>query len=829
MMMWVVILLPAITLALAYRRAPLGAWAAAGGVWLVALAWAAAWPFVLGMLVLGLWLGGCAVFMHAGWRKRRVTAPIFSLFRQALPAMSQTEKDALEAGTVWWEGDLFAGQPDWAKLLAYPWPVLTPEEQAFLDDDTETLCSLTRDWDAVTRNDLAPEVWDFIRSRGFLGMIIPREYGGKGFSAFAHSQVITKLSTRSSAPAVTVMVPNSLGPAELLLHYGTPEQKNHYLPRLARGEEIPAFALTSPWAGSDAASIPDAGVVCQGEWQGQTVLGMRVSFDKRYITLAPVCTVFGLAFRLYDPDHLLGDDEDLGITCALVPHDHPGVDIGRRHLPLNAVWMNGPIRGKDVFMPLDFIIGGPRMAGQGWRMLMECLAAGRSISLPGSNTGMQQVTARAVGAYARVRYQFKTAIGRFEGVEEALTRIAANTYLCDAARVMTAGAIDLGEKPSVVSAIVKYHVTERARETVDAGMDVIGGKGICLGPQNFLGRAYQQVPVGITVEGANILTRSLILFGQGAIRCHPYVLNEMKAAQSGDLDAFDKALWGHVGYSVSSAARAMVMGLTGSHFVTVPEDVAPETRRYYQQLTRFSAAFAFIADISMGTMGGALKRKEKLSARLGDILSLMYLASATLRRYEAEGRQSADAPLMHWAIWDAMFKAQNAFEGVIANFPNRFFAFLLRRLVVFPLGRPYHVPSDRLGHEVASLLITPSAARDRLTAAVHLPTDLEQPVGALEAALQATVDAEPVEAKLKLARKQGRFTPALNLTGQVDVAWAQARDEGLISDEEFGLIERRNMLRDKVIRVDDFPFDLDLTKPRCAGARQDEASPRAVV
>ncbi|MBL8444811.1 MAG: DUF1974 domain-containing protein, partial [Zoogloeaceae bacterium] len=400
---------------------------------------------------------------------------------------------------------------------------------------------------------------------------------------------------------------------------------------------------------------------------------------------------------------------------------------------------------------------------------------------------------------------------------------------CDAARVMTAGAIDLGEKPSVVSAIVKYHVTERARETVDAGMDVIGGKGICLGPQNFLGRAYQQVPVGITVEGANILTRSLILFGQGAIRCHPYVLNEMKAAQSGDLDAFDKALWGHVGYSVSSAARAMVMGLTGSHFVTVPAGVAPETRRYYQQLTRFSAAFAFIADISMGTMGGALKRKEKLSARLGDILSLMYLASATLRRYEAEGRQAADAPLMHWAIWDAMFKAQNAFEGVIANFPNRLFAFLLRRLVVFPLGRPYHVPSDRLGHEVASLLITPSAARDRLTAAVHLPTDLEQPVGALEAALQATVDAEPVEAKLKLARKQGRFTPALNLTGQVDVAWAQARAEGLISEEEFGLIERRNQLRDKVIRVDDFPFDLDLSKARAAGARQGEASPQAVV
>jgi acyl-CoA dehydrogenase len=424
--------------------------------------------------------------------------------------------------------------------------------------------------------------------------------------------------------------------------------------------------------------------------------------------------------------------------------------------------------------------------------------------------GFQHWHAEAHRAYARVRYQFKTAIGRFEGVEEALTRIGANTYLSDAARIMTAGSIDLGEKPSVVSAIVKYHITERARQTVNDGMDVIGGKGICLGPQNFLGRAYQQIPVGITVEGANILTRSLILFGQGAIRCHPYVLDEMHAAQQNDLERFDEAFWGHVGYTVSSAARAMVMGLTGSHFVSVPADVAPETRRYYQQLTRFSAAFSFLADISMGTMGGALKRKEKLSARLGDILSLMYLASATLRRYEAEGRQAADAPLMHWAIWDCMFKAQNAFEGVIANFPNKLFAMLLRRLVVFPLGRPYVVPSDRLGHEVARCLIEPSATRDRLTADVYLPTDLEEPVAALEAALQATVECELIEAKLKLAQKQGRFKPGLMVGGDVDEIWRRALQEGVISEAEFAQVERRNALRDKVIRVDDFPFDLGL-------------------
>ncbi|MDX9699314.1 MAG: acyl-CoA dehydrogenase [Rhodocyclaceae bacterium] len=823
-MSWFLLLsLPPLAGALAYGRAPFFAWALAGAAWLLAMGWAAAWSFAFTLTGVLLWGAVCAVFLSAKLRRERVTRPIFAAFRKALPSMSQTEREALEAGSVWWEGELFAGRPDWKKLQAYPWPRLSAEEQAFLDNETEALCRLTDDWASTQQQDLPESVWRFIKEQGFLGMIIPREYGGKGFSAYAHSEVITRLSTRSSAPAVTVMVPNSLGPAELLLHYGTPEQKQHYLPRLARGEEIPAFALTSPWAGSDAASIPDAGVVCKGLWQGQEVLGMRVSFDKRYITLAPVCTVFGLAFRLLDPEHLLGDTEDLGITCALVPHDHPGVDIGRRHLPLNAVWMNGPIRGKDVFMPLEFIIGGPKMAGQGWRMLMECLAAGRSISLPGSNTGMQKLTARAVGAYARVRYQFKTAIGRFEGVEEALTRIGANTYLSDAARILTASAIDLGEKPSVVSAIVKYHVTERARQTVNDGMDVIGGKGICLGPQNFLGRAYQQIPVGITVEGANILTRSLILFGQGAVRCHPYVLDEMNAARNNDLAAFDRAFWGHVGYTVSSAARALVMGLTGSHFVKVPDGVAPETRRYYQQLTRFSAAFAFLADLSMGTMGGALKRKEKLSARLGDILSLLYLASATLRRYEAEGRQAADAPLMHWAIWDCMFKAQNAFEGVIANFPNRFFAFLLRRLVVFPLGRPYVVPSDRLGHQVARLLIEPSATRDRLTAGVHLPDDVEQPLGALEAALAATVAAEPVEAKVKAAQKQGRFTPVADPGGDVDAPWKQALAAGIIDESEYRLVETRNRMRDKVIRVDDFPYDFGLRAALCeTGTRAGE-------
>jgi acyl-CoA dehydrogenase len=744
-------------------------------------------------------------------RRAIVTRPIFTLYRRMLPQMSDTEREALDAGTVWWEGELFRGRPDWAKLLAYPTPKLTAEEQAFLDHQVDEACRLVDDW-RVSHElyDLSPEAWRYIKEKGFLGMIIPKSYGGLGFSAYAHSQVITKLSTRSSALAVSVMVPNSLGPAELLLHYGTEAQKNHYLPRLASGREIPAFALTSPWAGSDAAAIPDAGIVCKGLWQGREVLGMRVTWDKRYITLAPVCTLLGLAIRLYDPDGLLGDKKDIGITCALVPYDHPGVDTGRRHLPLNASFMNGPTRGKDVFMPLDYIIGGPAMAGQGWRMLMECLAAGRSISLPSSNTGMAKMTARAVGAYARVRSQFNLAIGRFEGIEEPLTRIGAYAYLMDATRVMTAGAVDLGEKPSVVSAIAKYHVTERARQVVIDGMDIIGGKGICLGPSNFLGRAYQQLPIGITVEGANILTRSLIIFGQGAIRCHPYVLAEMAAANEPDgkkgLIDFDAALFAHIGYVIGNGLRAFWHGVTGSHTVAVPA-VAPEARRYYQQLTRFSAAFAYLADISMLVMGGDLKRREKLSARLGDILAQMYLISATLKRYEAEGRQADDAPLMHWAIWDAMYKAQEAFDGVIANYPNRFFAWWLHK-VIFPFGHPYVVPSDHIGHQVAKLLITPCPSRDRLTADCHLPASADEPVGALEQALAATLEAEPIEAKIRAAQKSGRFegNPVANVR---DIASA-AFEAGIISPAEYEVMRRRNRLRDIVVRVDDFPFDFGL-------------------
>ncbi|CAM4099947.1 acyl-CoA dehydrogenase [Kerstersia similis] len=765
---------------------------------------------VIGWIVLALVVLGVILLGVPGIRRSLLSRPLLNRFRQILPQMSETERDALEAGTVWWEGDLFRGRPDWNRLLAFPRPRLTAEEQDFMNHQVERACELVNDWEVSHhKGDMSPEAWAYIKQAGFLGMIIPRDYGGLGFSAYAHSEIITKLSTRSSALAVTVMVPNSLGPAELLLHYGTEEQKNHYLPRLATGDEIPAFALTSPWAGSDAAAIPDYGVVCKGEWQGREVLGMRVTWDKRYITLAPVCTILGLAFRLYDPDGLLGGKKDIGITCALVPSNHPGVETGRRHFPLNAMFMNGPTRGRDVFMPLDFIIGGPKMAGQGWRMLMECLAAGRSISLPSANAGMARLTARAVGGYARVRSQFGVPVGRFEGVEEALARIGGHAYVAEAARTMTAGAVDLGEKPSVASGIVKYHVTERARQVVNDGMDVIGGKGICLGPSNFLGRAYQQVPIGITVEGANILTRSLIIFGQGATRCHPYVLAEMQAVRESDkrraLQDFDRAFWGHVRFVIGNVVRSGWHSFTAGRWADKPRRADAATGRYYQQLGRLSSAFAMLSDMSMLILGGSLKRRESLSARLGDVLAQMYLASAVLKRYEDEGRQAEDLPLVHWAMQDALFRAQTAMDGLLQNFPNRFVAGCLRRTVFF-WGRPFAAPSDRLGQKVARLLTEPGAARDRLTQGCYVPQSADEPVGAIEQALVATLAADAAQLKLRQLDKSGLLAgnPLANVRDMTEAA----RAAGALSDEEYTLLRKRDDLRDAVVKVDDFPFDV---------------------
>ena len=799
-------------LALAYTNASGRAWALAAAVALAVSWYARALPLALNLLFTAAFIALTLALAIPVLRRKLISDGVLAAFRKLMPEMSPTERDALEAGTVWWDGELFSGRPNWQRLLDMPKPALTADEQRFLDNEVETLCGMTTDWETTNvYKDLPPQVWQYIKDHGFLGMIIPKEYGGLGFSAFAHSQAITRLSTHCGTTAVTVMVPNSLGPGELLLHYGTEEQKRYYLPRLARGLEVPCFALTSPVAGSDAAAIPDYAFVCWGEHEGRRTLGLRVTWDKRYITLGPVATLLGLAFRAYDPEKLVGDKEDLGITCALIPTTHPGVEIGRRHMPLNAVFQNGPNSGKDVFIPMDWVIGGQPRLGQGWRMLMECLAAGRGISLPSSNTGMAILAVRGVGGYARVRTQFRTAIGKFEGIEEALARMGGNLYMMDATRMVTAGAIDQGERPAVLTAIAKYHITERARQVINDGMDVIGGKGICMGPSNFLGGAYMQHPVAITVEGANILTRSLIIFGQGAIRCHPYVLKEIRATRHTDLQrasiAFDAALFGHLRYAISNFARTLIMGWTGSHFVAVPPSVAPETRRYYQQLTRFSAALAFLADVSMGTLGGALKRKEKLSARLGDILSLMYLCSATLKRFEMEGRQEADAPLMHWAIWDAMFKAQNAFEGVISNFPKRTIAFALRR-IVFPLGRPYVVPSDRIGQHVARLLIAPSASRDRLTAGIHIGTRDDDPIGLIERALTATIAAELIEAKLRSAIKTGRLDGSVPPGAGIDVLASRAQAAGIIGvDEVRALVAQRELVA-RVIRVDDFDKDL---------------------
>jgi len=787
----------------------LGYFAAPVWIWTLAAA-AVLW---LGGAGLSWWIAGgvlALVLNLAPLRRAIIAAPLFRVIRGILPQMSQTEREALEAGTVWWEGELFSGQPDWARLHALPVPRLSDDEQAFIDGPVETLCEMLDDWKITHElRDLPPHVWQFIKDQGFFGMIIPQEFGGKGFSALAHSEVVMKLTTRSGSTAVSVMVPNSLGPAELLLHYGTSEQKKHYLTRLARGLEIPCFALTNPEAGSDAGGIPDFGIVCRGEWQGQSnVLGMRLTWEKRYITLGPVATLLGLAFRLYDPQRLLGGEEDLGITLGLIPTDTPGVHIGRRHLPLNAAFMNGPNWGKDVFVPMDYVIGGSAYVGQGWPMLMNCLAAGRSISLPANAVGIAKLCALSVGAYGRVRTQFNLPIGKFEGVEEAIARIGANAYIMDAARVMTVSALDCGEKPSVVSAIVKYHLTERGRHIINDAMDVHAGKSICMGPSNYLARIYQGTPIAITVEGANILTRSMIIFGQGAIRGHPWVLKEIEATRESDaataLKKFDAAFFGHVGFVTTNFCRALWYGLTNARSITVPGD--DHTKRYYQQLTRMSTGFAFLADMCMFMLGGELKRRELLSARLGDILSQMYLISAALKRYQDTGRPADDLPLLHWSVRDAFYRIQEAFFAVFSNLPRRGVSTVLR-LVIFPLGRLFRVPPDEIGHAVARTLSGPGPARDRLTRGVYIPKDENEAVRVLETALVAVIAAEPIESKIQAARRAGSIAGRLQ-EEQTEAALAA----GIIDAAEAKILKRAAELRRKVIMVDDFPLDLGQTE-----------------
>ncbi len=786
---------------LAYVRARLGVWTLAFGALL------ALWTILTtpGTIITAVWTGFVAIALLLNFtplRRALLSRPIFAWFKRALPAMSRTEQEAIEAGTVWWDGELFSGKPDWRKLLALPAPKLSSEEQAFLDGPVEHLCALLDDWHIThERADLPPEAWRFIKEQRFFGMIIPKSFGGLEFSALAHSSVVMKIASRSITAAVTVMVPNSLGPAELLLRYGTDAQKDHYLPRLARGEDVPCFALTGPEAGSDASSIPDIGIVCRGEYQGQKdVLGIRLTWEKRYITLGPVATVLGLAFKLHDPEHLLGGKCELGITLALIPTRHPGVNIGRRHFPLNMAFQNGPNSGKDVFIPMEWVIGGQQYVGQGWRMLMECLAAGRSISLPALSTGGGKLAARATGAYARIRKQFKVPIGAFEGVEEALARIAANAYLMDAARVMTAGAVDAGERPSVVSAIAKYHLTERLRQSINDAMDVQGGSGICMGPRNLLARIYQSIPISITVEGANILTRSLIIFGQGAIRCHPYVYKEMQAAVDSDgargLRNFDQAFFSHLGFTLSNAARTLWLGLTGARFTSSP--VSGATQRHYQQLTRLSSALAFTADIAMLLLGGALKRKERLSARLGDVLSCLYLASTVLKRFEDDGRPKDDAAVVNWVCDDLLHRAQDALQDFLRNFPNRLIARLLS-WSIFPWGRNFTLPSDRQGHVLARMLLEPSGARDRLTTGIYLPQDVTQTLGRMEDALHKVIAAEPVEKAFNEAVKKGQVA-GYDIEQQIQ----HLLQTGTLNTTQVDLLRAAHAARRNVIQVDDF-------------------------
>jgi acyl-CoA dehydrogenase len=801
---WIVLFVT-LSLACAYLRVSLWVWTVATAIFLSGIT---KWFFLSTPWLILLWLIFFAIvvpFNLPFLRRKLFTDHLFNLYRTMMPTMSSTEKEALEAGTVWWDGELFSGKPNWSKLLSMSQPKLSDEEKAFINGPVEELCHMLNDWQITEElHDLPEKVWDFIKDKGFFGMIIPKEYGGLAFSPFAHSSVVMKIASRSTSAAVTVMVPNSLGPAELLLRYGTEEQKKNYLPRLARGEEIPCFALTGPEAGSDAASIPDVGIVCRGSYKRQkNVLGIRLNWEKRYITLGPKATLLGLAFKLFDPEHLLGDKVERGITLALIPTNTPGITIGNRHFPLNATFQVGPNWGKDVFIPIDWIIGGPDRAGDGWRMLMDCLAEGRSISLPALSAGSSKLASRVIGSYSRIRKQFKMPIGRFEGVEEALARIGGYTYIIDSARIMTAGAVNQGEKPSVISAIAKYHLTELARKVINNAMDIQGGAAICMGPRNLLARIYQSTPISITVEGANILTRNMIIFGQGAIRCHPFLQLEMKAVKDEDHEKgareFDQSITGHIGFIISNAVRSLLLGLTGSRFALVPG--SPLIKSYYRHLTRMSAAFTFVADITLLVLGSSLKRKERLSARLADVLSHLYLASATLKHFEDQGCPEEDLPFVHWACQYSIHAIHESLDGLLKNFPSRVVAACLR-LIIFPFGKSYPQPDDDLGHNVAKLLFSPSHARERLTEGIYIPTTIEEQLGLLEDALKKVVAAEPAEKKIDLAIRNGVVKRSMN---------GQEMDEALkikvISKKEASLISEAISAREKVVRVDDFPKD----------------------
>ncbi len=739
------------------------------------------------------------------FRQKYVSRPLLNWVRGILPRMSDTEREALEAGTIWWDADLMRGDPDFAKLLKTPVHTYSAEEQAFIDGPTAELCQMIDDWKITFEDrDIPEEIWTFVKEKGFLGLIIPKAYGGKGFSASANSEIVMKLASRGSSAAITVVVPNSLGPGELLMLFGTDEQKDHWLPRLADGRDVPAFGLTSQDAGSDATSMTDVGVVCYGKVNGKKTLGMRINWAKRYISLGPVCTVLGLAFKLTDPDGILGGDEDLGITLALIPTDTPGVDIGRRHYPGMQAFPNGPNWGRDVFVPMDAIIGGQERIGQGWKMLVTALAAGRGIMLPAMSVAGMKVAAYSTGAYARIREQFNIPVSRFEGIQEVAARIAGDTYKMDAARRLTLQALDKGEKPSVISAIMKYHATERMRTATNDAMDVHSGKAVIDGPKNYLSSAYRALPIAIAVEGANIMTRSLMIYGQGSIRCHPYIQREMEAAQNDDrsqgLLDFDDALFKHMGYTLKTlwlaTARAWTFGLASSSPVGGP------TARYYKQIKRLSAALALVSESAMVTMGGALKRKEMISARLGDVISELYLVSATLKRFEDTGRPKEDLHLVHYAAQSSLHAAESALADVIRNFPMRPVGWLLKGLVS-PLGVRCAKPVDALARKTSDTLSEPTAARDRLTEGIFVAEDSE--LGLLDRTFRLMVELEPVKQKMRKARVRTAD---------------EAEELGLLTDNEAArMTEALSMVRE-VCRVDDFALEELTGKPKVEAKRR---------
>ncbi|MCL6271415.1 acyl-CoA dehydrogenase [Sansalvadorimonas sp. 2012CJ34-2] len=769
-----------------------------GGFTVISWLFSAGGATVLAALIVAAVLGGLT---QTRFRANTITRPIFKIYKKLLPTMSETESTALEAGTVWWEGEIFSGKPNWSKLLNHPSPSLSQEEQNFLDNQTETLASMVDEWQISRDGDMPKDVWDYMMNEKFFAMIIPKEYGGLGFSAQAQSAVLQKLSSISGSVFSTVGVPNSLGPAELLLKYGTQEQKNYYLPRLADGREIPCFGLTGPRAGSDATSLPDTGVICRGEYEGKSMIGIRLNFSKRYITLAPVATVVGLAFRMFDPEGLLGEESDIGITVALLPRGLEGMDIGRRHKPLGSPFMNGPIRGKDVFIPLDFIIGGAEMKGEGWRMLVECLSVGRCITLPSSGAGGSKYAVASTGAYARIRRQFNVPVAKLEGVQETIARIVGNAYISAAGARVTAIAIDQGEKPAVPSAILKYNLTEMARQTAIDAMDVHGGKGIIDGPGNYLASGYASVPVAITVEGANILTRSMITFGQGAIRCHPYVLPEMHAAQNNSLEDFDKALFSHFGMIFSNAARSLVMSLTNAALVSVP--VSGATRKYYQKIDRYSASFAFAVDMCMFSLGGQLKFRELISARLADMVSKLYLASCVLKHWDDQGQQRDDLPVVDYSCRKLFAEFEDAMQELIRNLPNRPVAWMLRA-VTLPLGRRARKPGDRLVSKVVGLVTAATQTRERLIQGIYRGDSGHNPLYAYDSLLCRVEKADPIYRKIGEALKKGRYNEAeLTIEGRI----TQGVAIGILTEEEgrFMLEFEKDVL--DMINVDDFPLE----------------------